>query len=214
MVFKGEMSKQFDTFIVDENEANEMLKNKTVPSVVIIPKDFSKNIDNLKDVKIEVKSNVDDKLKSGIVESVVQGFSKQLSLVYKSADALKDISQKYNTSPSGGTSVMSQTTMVNELQQKLGSELVRFQEQEQEKARSVSAMQYYSAAMLVMFLLFSAMQAISFMVEERENKTLSRIMGTRATRVKLIAGKCLGLLMIGSVQALILIVFTGLVYTV
>jgi ABC-2 type transport system permease protein len=214
MVFKGEMSKQFDTFIVDENEANEMLKNKTVPSVVIIPKDFSKNIDNLKDVKIEVKSNVDDKLKSGIVESVVQGFSKQLSLVYKSADALKDISQKYNTSPSGGTSVMSQTTMVNELQQKLGSELVRFQEQEQEKARSVSAMQYYSAAMLVMFLLFSAMQAISFMVEERENKTLSRIMGTRATRVKLIAGKCLGLLMIGSVQALILIVFTGLVYGV
>lgn len=214
MVFRGELSNQFDTFVVDENKANEMLKNRTVPSVVIIPKDFSKNIDSLKNVKIEVKSNVDDKLKSSIVESVVQGFSNQSSLIYKSVDALKDISQKYKMSPSDETSDMTQTTMVNELQQKLASELVKFQEQEQEKAKSVSAMQYYSAAMLVMFLLFSAMQAISFMVEERENKTLSRIMGTRATRVKLIAGKCLGLLLIGSVQAFILIVFTGLVYGV
>jgi ABC-2 type transport system permease protein len=215
MVLGGEMSKMLKTYIVDEDKANHMLEKKIVPSVIIIPEDFSENINNLKDVKIKIKSDADDKTRTNIVESVAKGYAYSTSMSYEIAGAVTDTLKRYGSplpSPAFG---MSQTTMVmGELQKKINSEVVKFTEEDKEKAASVSAIQYYSAAMLIMFLMFSAMSAISFMVEERENKTLNRIMGTRATKMKLIVGKCLGLLLIGLVQALILIVFTRLVYRV
>lgn len=211
----GEMSKTFKTHVVDEDKADEMLKKKKVPSVIIIPENFSESFNDLKNVKIVIKSDVDDKIKTNIVEGVVGGYTRTVSLNLEIASAVTDMFKRYgNLLPSPSVGV-SQTTMVmGELQKRINAEVVKFIEEDREKEKSVSALQYYSAAMLVMFLMFSAMTAISNMVEERENRTLLRLMGTRATKLKLVTGKSLGLLMIGLIQALILIVFTGLVYKV
>ncbi len=215
MVLRGDLSKTLSTFVVDEGKANEMLKNKAVSSIIIIPEDFSEKVDGFKDVKLEIKSNADDKIKSNIVESVARGFAHSTSVNYGSAYALIDTFNEFKLPvPSPENGMSKATAVMMELQKNLNSEMVKFKEANQEKTKSVSAMQYYSAAMLVMFLMFSAMSAISNMIEERENRTLSRIMGTRATKVRLVAGKCIGLLLIGGAQSLILIVFTRLVYGV
>ena len=73
-------------------------------------------------------------------------------------------------------------------------------------------MQYYGVAMLAMFLLFGANTATRLMVDERENKTLGRILCAKPSKLILIAGKFIGLMIICFVQATILISFTGLFY--
>ncbi len=212
---EGEMSEMFKTHVVNEDKAEDMLQKKTVPSVIIIPENFSESFNNLKDVKIVIKSDADDKVRTNIVEGVVGSYTKAVSMNCEIASAVTDSLKQFGKLPPNPADGVSQTTMVmGELQKKINAEVVKFIEEDREKEKSVSALQYYSAAMLVMFLLLSAMSAISNMVEERENKTLFRLMGTGVTKMKLIAGKSLGLLMIGMVQALILIVFTGLVYGV
>jgi ABC-2 type transport system permease protein len=92
--------------------------------------------------------------------------------------------------------------------------LVKFTEVNEEKKRNLSGIQYYSAAMLVMFMLFGSNYGTKLMVEERESRTLGRLMSTRVSRVTLITGKFLGLFLICLTQSLILMVFTRLVYGV
>ena len=55
---------------------------------------------------------------------------------------------------------------------------------------------------------------VKHMAEERENRTLRRLMTTRTGKASVLTGKFLGLMLITLTQALILIVFTSLVYGV
>jgi ABC-2 type transport system permease protein len=64
----GEMSEMFKTYVVNEDKADDMLEKKTVPSVIVIPENFSESFNNLKDVKIVIKSDADDKVRTNIVE--------------------------------------------------------------------------------------------------------------------------------------------------
>jgi ABC-2 type transport system permease protein len=52
------------------------------------------------------------------------------------------------------------------------------------------------------------------MLEEKENRTLGRIIGSGVSRFQLICGKCIGLAVVGCLQSLILVIFTMLVYRV
>lgn len=65
-----------------------------------------------------------------------------------------------------------------------------------------------------MFVLFGVSNGVRNMIEERETKTLGRLMTTKAGKASILAGKFLGLLFITLTQALILILFTAIVYRV
>ncbi|MHB8126657.1 MAG: ABC transporter permease [Desulfitobacteriaceae bacterium] len=214
-VLRENMAKMFNTFVVDEEKANEMQKEKVVPCIIVIPQDFSADLEKNIPVKLMIRSTDDGQLKSSIVQSVTEGFAKNISLGYAGAFAAGEVFHKYAipvTKPSASMSEVS--AIMSELQKKLGSEMLEFVVVEQEKQKSLSAIEYYSAAMLVMFLLFGANMGSRLIIEERENKTLGRIISARPGKVTLIAGKFLGLTLICFVQATILIVFTHFFYRI
>jgi ABC-2 type transport system permease protein len=78
--------------------------------------------------------------------------------------------------------------------------------------RDYSAMQYYAAQMLVMFLLYTGMAAGLSIVEEREMRTMDRILAAPVKPVHVLAGKIAGSGLIGFGQAVVIIVFTRLFY--
>lgn len=77
-----------------------------------------------------------------------------------------------------------------------------------------TATQYYAAAMLVMFLLYSGMSAAISLVNEKENHTLTRLMSLPLKPMQVFYGKLLGQTFISIGQASIIILATIFFYNV
>ncbi|MDP5273304.1 ABC transporter permease [Chengkuizengella axinellae] len=79
---------------------------------------------------------------------------------------------------------------------------------------STSAMQYYAASMLVMFLLFSGMSAAISLSEEKESNTLFRLRSLPLHPNTIILGKLIGVGAFSILQAILIILFSTFVYGV
>ena len=65
-----------------------------------------------------------------------------------------------------------------------------------------------------MFIMFVGMIGTSSIIEEREDKTLMRLMGTTVGNKTIILGKLLGLFLLGVLDVTVLIFFTAIVFKV
>lgn len=77
-----------------------------------------------------------------------------------------------------------------------------------------SAIQYYSAAYLIMFLLYSGMTAAIALLNQRESGTLQRLYAIPGSFRVMVFGIIVGAVMLGALQAVIIIAFTANVYGV
>ena len=205
----------FDTSVVSGEEAGSLLSKKKVTSVITIPENFTQSIEDGKQVKIDIESLSDDKIKANIVESYAKGFAQNISIGYTGAFTVIDEMKSRGFPLPAGAHGYSQADMIMaDLQKKISTEVFKFSEEEQVKNMSVSAMQYYAAGMLLMFILFGANMGMMLLIEERETKTLGRIITAGVGKGTLIIGKFLGLLLICLAQSTILILFTKLAYGV
>ncbi len=206
---RGKMSSSFETYKVNSTEEmNQKLKSKKLSSVIIIPENFSEDIHRNKQAVFEIKSNVDNQFNSLIVKMSTNGYAKTFSIYNDASKVLANAFQKYNIP------IDDNSAIIMELQNKSGAEKLDFKEVNEKKNKVLSGIQFYSTTMLVMFMLFGATSGTRLIIEERETKTLGRIMCAKASKSTLIIGKFLGLLFICFVQALILILFTHFVYSV
>lgn len=80
--------------------------------------------------------------------------------------------------------------------------------------RDYSALEYYAAQMLVMFLLYSGMAAGLSIVDEKESRTLNRIYAAAVKPIQVLVGKIAGNGLAAFGQALVIILFTSTVYGV
>ncbi len=77
-----------------------------------------------------------------------------------------------------------------------------------------SAVQYYSVAYLIMFLLYSGMSAALSLTEEREKGTLLRLYSMPVSLNVLLFGKLMGSALFACLQAIVIVGFTRAVYGV
>lgn len=81
-------------------------------------------------------------------------------------------------------------------------------------ARPVKAIQYYAAAMAVMFMVMTALNRAKDILQDRQDGTLARILTSPTSKATLIAGQVLGSVAILMAQFLILLIGTRLLYQV
>lgn len=79
---------------------------------------------------------------------------------------------------------------------------------------SISSLQYYAVANLIMFLLFSGMSAAISLTEEREKGTLRRLYAMPVSMSAVLFGKLAGILAFAVLQAAFLVAFTQFIYGV
>ncbi|HEX3027860.1 MAG TPA: ABC transporter permease [Clostridia bacterium] len=213
---RGKMSSSFETYKINSTEEmNQKLKSKKLSSVIVIPKNFSDDIHRNKQATFEIKSNVDNQFNSLIVKMSTKGYAKTFSIYNDASKVLANAFHKYNVRiEKSFNGIDDNSAIIMELQKKSGMEKLDFKELNQKKNKVLSGIQFYSTTMLVMFMLFGATAGTRLIIEERETRTLGRIMCAKAAKSTLIIGKFLGLLFICFVQALILILFTHFVYSV
>ncbi|PYI54447.1 ABC transporter permease [Paenibacillus flagellatus] len=82
------------------------------------------------------------------------------------------------------------------------------------EAKSVSALQYYAAAELIMFLLYAGMLAANSLAREKAGHTLERLAAMPVSSSTVIAGKMLGQGLLALLQAAVIIGGTAWLYGV
>ncbi|AWB43208.1 ABC transporter permease [Paenibacillus sp. CAA11] len=82
------------------------------------------------------------------------------------------------------------------------------------EGKSYTAFQYYSASMLIMFLLYSGLSASISLSSERTSHTLYRLGSMPVSPGTVFGGKILGNSLMGFLQALVIVGFTKWVYGV
>jgi ABC-2 type transport system permease protein len=75
-------------------------------------------------------------------------------------------------------------------------------------------MQYYAAAMAVMFLLFNATMGAKSIIQERNTETLARLMMSPTSNGSILIGKFMGTLLFALIQLIIFYMATSLFYDV
>ncbi|MUT66127.1 ABC transporter permease [Paenibacillus sp. NEAU-GSW1] len=80
--------------------------------------------------------------------------------------------------------------------------------------KSVSAIQYYAAAYLIMFLLYSGMSATLSLLKQKKQGTLSRIYAIPGSFRPAVLGILSGAIALASLQSIVIVGFTTFVYGV
>lgn len=77
-----------------------------------------------------------------------------------------------------------------------------------------TSLQYYSAAYLIMFLLYGGMTAAIALLNQRENGTLQRMYAISGSFRSIVFGIIVGAVLLAALQAVIIVAFTAYVYGV
>jgi ABC-2 type transport system permease protein len=183
-----EVRKVFATKIVaDRTMAQADVSAGRATAVIYIPPTFSADALAGRAVAVQLVTDPGDLTRSVIVTRVVQGFTAQIK------------SQLL-------TARLSPTVSMPAVAPKL-TEIASGN-------HPVSAMQYYAAAMTLMFMVMTALQRGGKLLEEREQGTLQRALVTPTGKSTIIAGQLLGSSLVALAQFAILAAGTRLIFGV
>lgn len=175
----------------DRQRMLDALENGEIGYGVVVPEHFAENVAAGRKAVWELYpgQNADRNL---VAESVIGGLLSRINFVQSAAIALGN-PQAAALAAAGASAA--EGAYVNVMAPDMSG-------------RDYSALQYYAANMLVMFLLYAGMAAGLSIVEERESRTMDRIYAAPVKPVHVLAGKIAGNSLVAFGQALIIIVFT------
>lgn len=183
-----------DADVVESVEAAKgQVKGGKAVALVHIPSDFSANVLSGKAAVIDVTTDPGKPIHSSIVNQIVSSFTDQMA---HGAVTGKLLGMMEAASHSNDTSWL--------------PKFVRTQT----GARDVSAMQYYSAAMAIMFVMITGFVKGASYLREKETGTLNRLLASPTSRATILSGYLVGSVMLLSVQFGLLMAGTALLFKV
>ncbi len=195
---------------MDEKKARRLISLGDLDSAVIIPENFSQTITRGEPSRIKVLGDPGHEIKAGIVRGIIQSFANYVSASQvEIKTAIGFLNESGAVSPQR---VQHLTTMlIRASSEGKKKELIAVEEKNTAEEKRISSMQYYSAGMMVQFVLFGAMFGAFSILEERNNRTLSRLLSTPTGKLSILGGKLGGVYLIGAIQFFALIAATRLI---
>jgi ABC-2 type transport system permease protein len=199
----------------DDDELKELLKAGKIDVGLSIPMEWSSDINNGGLKEISIYSQTDKQVKATVIQSIVESFSERVKTVSLSTTAvISDLTESRAATTGAGTENMKEVVdiIVADLNQ---AGQIQFEiEEESIGKKMVSSMQYYAAAMAVMFLLFNATMGAKSIIQERNTETLARLMMSPTSNGSILIGKFMGTLLFALIQLIIFYIATSLFYDV
>lgn len=197
----------------DEKQARLSVASGDLAAAIIIPKGFSDNINQGKSAKMIVLGDPGQQIRYGIVRSVTESFANHASSVMIGVTSSLEGWAKAGAVLPGQISTES-PILVAEAQAEQQNPKISVAKKSTSNEKTVSAMQYYSVGMGVMFILFGSMFGAFSLLEERHQLTLARMMAAPVGRLTILAGKLGGIFLIGLMQFGVLVAATRLLFGV
>jgi len=200
-----EVSKLINYKKMSETFAKDKIRNGQLPVLIVIPKGYSKSIQNGKKSNIEIYSDPGNTVDAKTIESFVKSYTGTVSSIQAAVQASNKQLKNYK---------LNGDMIINKLVTETKSSSSKLTNSSLKSKNNLSAMQYYSAAMLVMYALFVGSLGTTSMLEEREAGTLKKLLTTTASKFQILSGKVLGVFFLGIFDVIVLIAFTKLVFNV
>lgn len=178
----------------DLDAARAAVERGEAVAVISLPATFSADVLAGRSATIALYADPGQPTEAAIVQQIVQSFAERVSTV-------------------GLASRFVGWTEAQRLAAEIDAGLPRVTEATA-GARPVRAMQYYAAAMAVMFMVMTAFSRAGDILRERDDGTLARILTSPTSRATLIAGQTLGNMAVLLAQFAILMLGTHLLYQV
>lgn len=189
-----------------EVDASAAVKKGDLPAYILLPKGYSDAVAAGEQTTLRLVEDPGSTMKGQIVESILKSYTDSTSAVSGVVASTNTSFEQYKLD---GHMVLPEVMKVMDSETPL---TVAKKLAPGEKI--LEAIQYYAAGMLVMFIMFVGMLGTNAIIEEREQKTLMRLMGTTVTKKEILTGKLLGLMILGALDVFILIMFTNVFFKV
>ncbi|TCJ77449.1 UNVERIFIED_ORG: ABC-2 type transport system permease protein [Bacillus cereus] len=192
-----------------QEELEDMLKEKKIDVGIVIPNKWSEQVQDgkLKEPKVFIDPSKD--IQAKIAESMIRSFSERVQTVAVSTKSV--VTELAKSQQSNVEQVAKEVS--GDLQTVATSGANNIEKGTIGK-KTVAAIQYYAAAMLVMFLLYNITVGAKSVVTEQRTETLARLFSTPTSSFSILFGKFLGTLLFACIQLGMFIVATHFMFQV
>ncbi len=195
--------------IMNYDEAVNRIENNDISSVVILPENYIKDLGiNMsptfrKPLSIEVIRNTERQYSSDIVENLMKGIMNELSQVMIVNKVTYETLNHFDVETVVIDQVLEMMKNAERTPVEIENKVFKIDE-----LKTVNSGQYYSTAMMAMFLLFGASYGAKFMLIEKRNFTLQRQQSAGISSTQIIIGK-LALIFVIAVLQITLMILTS-----
>jgi ABC-2 type transport system permease protein len=196
-----------------EAKARASVANGDLAAAIIIPKGFSDTVNRGEDASIEVLADPGQEIRAGVVRSVTEAFATHASSVLISVKSSVETLVGRGAVPPAKIGALS-ASLAAQAQKELHDPQISVAKKSAKEEKSVNALQYYSAGMGVMFILFGSMFGAFSLLEERRQITLARMLAAPASKLTILTGKLGGIFIIGALQFMVLVAATRVLFGV
>lgn len=201
----------------EENNARELLKSGEVSAIVFLPESFVYDMKiNLltpfrNNVRINIVTHPDRGISGMVVSSVMEAYSESISSVVIGKNVLIEAAMEQGL---GTDSLKGMKGVMDEINDAMMGIKTDIEDITVKGRRIISSFEYYSVAMMTMFILFAASHGGRMLLEEKENMTYQRMVMAGTSKLAIIAGKILTVFLIALLQIGIMIMFSRFVLRV
>lgn len=190
--------------VTSRKEGIQLVRNKKASVFVYIPKDFTNSLLQQKQNGIVITGNGDASVDKLIVTGILEEFLRNTQVVLTEEKTLNTL-----LGASGKTSVS-----IDEMKKQLDASYPVTLPEVSTRSRAVpvSATQYVSIAMVVLFSISTVFTLVHKVVEEKLNHTLFRIKVTPARQFQYVSGKLCSIIFTLTVQMSAVILLSRLVF--
>lgn len=197
------------------DEVRQMVESGQASSGIVIPAGLTQSLVDGKTVKIQVLEDPGKATAGQIIRSMVTAYTSRVATVSGSTwEVMSDLAQAVPTM-TGGTNQIAQAAerLVADLRKTAAAPKTEIVETPIGE-KSVSAKQYYAAAMSAMFMLFNAAIGAKLILNERTTETLARMLSTPTSKMRILLGKFFGTLLFSVIQFAVMVVATRFIFDV
>ena len=212
-----EVSKIIGYRIEEEDKALELLGSGEISAVVLLPDEFIYDMKiNLltpfrNNVDIKVLTHPDRTISGQVVKSVMEAYSDAMSSIIIGKNVLIETAMAHDLGGDGFKGMKDAmegiSSAMENIKIDIGDVIV-------EGRKSIGSFDYYSAAMMTMFILFAASHGGRMLLEEKENITYQRMIIAGTPKLCILAGKFFTVFLIALLQMSIMITFSHFILKV
>ncbi len=212
-----EVSRIIEYRIEEKGRALELLRGGEISAVILLPEEF---IYNMKvslltpfrnNVNIEVVTHPDRIINGQVVKSIAEAYSDVMSSAIAGKNTLIEAAMAYGLK---GDNLAGVKTAMEKMSSEMGNIKIDIKDVIVEGRKKIGSFDYYSAAIMTMFMLFAASHGGRMLLEEKDNITYQRMIIAGTPKLSILAGKFFTVFVIALLQIGVMIMFSHFVLKV
>lgn len=202
--------KLFKTIIkVDEIKAKELIRDNKIAAAIIIPEGFSSSVANGENKEVNVMGNKAMPVQAYAVKTLITSAANVVSAGQSAIYSIYEYSKEAGLSGEKLQKEYRESTMQVFMRSLARNEI--FSSSESVGFNNLTPMEYYTAALMVIFLMYAGMPGMKMLVNERHSGITSRLKATTVGMWQVILSKFVTIYLLSIIQLSIIILFSVLV---